>query len=459
MLSRLHSYLFMTAALFISPVMANEERVNVVDFLPATSSDLNKLSLQYDALSSDGGDYEHIQGSFDVFFDLSLINEFDINKPVDMQDAKSIDGLMTYDMATSLSYHFQEKMNNVLVGKMDKERLLAAHKLINLDFVKPDSTYSEESEVVGDIRGDISHNLNNFDIEGNAGGTALFIVDFLMHESRKPNGLSYSLFQSIYDRVPLTDYMDITLILYCDGYSLSLSETFKLTAQNMLPDKFPIICRKSNKRAIVGVDIDHDKILGIQHNDSTLSESLSVFGISELISTEYLDNISAGKRVLDGYIYSDDRKGKVLYAGQLEELLYDMPLFMNYSLVLSMKDKGVLYQKDLVRADGYMELLGRNERSLDAISRLLLFNNRITEYEKEWGKCASNHLVNFETNCVAIKQAVFFGTVPNGLDIVMGPPSSIHAYYLPFHVNIGTVSKREASAFLQKYSNHIKNRH
>ena len=441
-----------------SHLYAESEPLRINDLLPYASSEVGRFSLEYDSLSSEGGEYDLNNGSLDFYYSLSLINEFDIDKSMSEQQYISLNGLVPYEVASKASFYFQTEMNTTLRGKVDRKNILEAYHLINLDFEKRDAETEPKTSVVGKVKSSINKGLLLNKDAPPSQGLSLYLAGMLNDIGGRNNGLEYTTVKDIIQKAAMYDFMEVSILLYCKGRSLRDAQWRDITSDEDFPKRFPQVCIPYEQRALFYALPKQDVFFTENGPALSLEEALQSKGLTRYLDTEFLTEQygSGNKRTVSRTFLNDKELTGKVYSHSVNKDIANTSLNTSKSLALSMIEQGLVSRSDIVKSADYMALLKRDTAKEDALAALLVTSPNVTITDKKWRNCTSNHFVNFEYSCAGIEQEVFIGRVPSALDVAEGGVSPLHAYYLNWYLSKGLLTKLEARSFLDRYTAYLK---
>ncbi|WP_394222787.1 hypothetical protein [Alteromonas gracilis] len=431
------------------------------ELLPYASNELGRFSLKYDSLSSAGADYDLNEGSVDFYYSMSLINEFDVNRSMYDQEYISLNGLIPYDIVSKASFFFQNEMNSSLRGKIDRKNMLEAYSLINLDFIKRDFPDTYKSSVVGEVRGSIDERLLLSAEEGASPSLSLYMAGVLSDIEKHGKELKYAVVKDVIKKTAMYNYMDLSVLPYCKGRSLSKSEWIDIASWSDFPKRFPFMCSTFEQMVLVHITPRVDTILAMDVSRMSLEEAIASSGLSRYLFDDYLSRQYGpdNKRVISRtYLANSLLEGNV-HRNSIQESISSNPFNNNVGLASSILEQGLISQSKIVKIANYLNQLDRDVKHDKALSALIIASPTVTIVDKVWRNCESNQFVGFDLSCATIKQDVYIGYIPSALDVAEGDVSPLHAYYLNWLLSKGLMTSSEARSFLHRYANYIKSTH
>lgn len=453
--------LYAFTLIYSAHLYAETKPLRVSELLPFASNEVGRFSLKYDSLSSAGADYDLNEGSVDFYYSMSLINEFDVNKSLYDQEYISLNGLIPYDIASKASFFFQTEMNGSLRGKVDRKNMLKAYSLINLDFIKRDVSDTYKSSVAGEVRGSIDERLLFRTEHMPSPSLSLYMAGALNDIDNHSKGLKYATVKDVIKKTAMYSYMDVSVMPYCKGRSLTKSEWVDITSVNDFPKRFPFMCSTFEQMALVHATPRADAVLAMSGSRFSLEEAIANSGLNKYLFDDYLSRQYGpnNKKVVSRTYLANSLIAGNVDKHSIQKSISGNPFNNNVALASSIVEQGQISRSQIVKMAGYLNQLDRNVEHDEALSALIIASPIVSIVDKEWRNCESNQFIGFDRSCATITQNVYVGNIPSALDVVEGEVSPLHAYYLNWYLSKGLITDSEARTFLLRYTKYLKSTH
>ena len=273
--------------------------------------------------------------------------------------------------------------------------------------------------------------------------------------------LKYAMVKDVIKKTTMYSYMDVSVMPYCKGRSLTKSEWVDITSVNDFPKRFPFVCSTFEQMVLVHATPRVDAILAMDGSRLSLEEAIASSGLNRYLFDDYLSRQYGpnNKRVVSSTYLANSLIAGNVHKYSIQESISSNPFNNNVALASSIVEQGLISRSKAVKVVGYLNQLDRNVEHDEALSALIIASPIVSIVDKEWRNCESNQFIGFDRSCATITQNVYVGNIPSALDVVEGEVSPLHAYYLNWYLSKGLITDSEARTFLLRYTKYLKSTH